>query len=142
MSNKPRKIKMPQKRMKVRENIPSITSVDAMIKDLYEKIMEAVERRVRIAELKSQMSTSKIEDAVDTIKANQAVTQTLIGEKGFYTQEEFQAEFAHYVENVLGVVNDGRMNGTVVVGFYNIGNVPVPTSAVQSHKGGGPVFID
>jgi len=148
MSKKPRKVRTvrPQKKGKL-TSAPTgvfVTREELLntIGELYQKIMGAVENRVRIAELKAQMEGAKTDEVIDTIKANQIVMQDVVGKKGVYTVEEFQTAFAQYVEEKLGVVEDGKMAGNVFVHFYNVGNTPPATSTISEHVGGGPVFID
>lgn len=140
MSRGKQKYKGP-KQKKPTGMVPTVTGKPIDLKATLDEIKNIGEKRSRSAELKGQMSNDKLVAQFEALKANQVVTQTLLKKKGIFTVEEFQEEWNGYVHNVVGVVKDGRINGTVEIDMFNIGKPPVNTT-IDNEVGTPTIFIE
>jgi len=111
------------------------------ISAIQKNILDSIEKRIRMAELKAQVSIAGLAEKLDVIHANQNVLQGLLGKKELYTVEEFHAAFKDFVINRIGIVEDGHMKGNIFIDTFNLGCVPPPTHIDDSIYGKKPLFI-
>lgn len=111
------------------------------IEAIQKNIVDSIEKRIRMAELKAQVSVTGLAERIDILHANQIVLQTLLGKKELYTAEEFQAAFEDFVINRLGIVEDGHMKGSVLIDTFNLGCISPPTHIDDFVYGRKPLFI-
>jgi len=122
-------------------NDPNRPACVADLQQLYFQLREEIEARCRTSEMKSQIGVVKLSREYDVMKANQVVTQTMLGDNGIIDKELFRENFRNYILDNVGVVEDGKMRGEIIIDIFNVGTTPVPTSTISEHTGNGPTII-
>lgn len=112
------------------------------LRPLVNGIKESTEKRVRYSELKSLHQFQKLSEMVEEIKANQVVIQTLLMENNIINRESFKKEYKKYFNEVVGIVNNGKMSGTILVDTFNIGAERKENSLRDIKTGKNPIIVN
>jgi hypothetical protein len=120
----------------------SDSNVPPHLRPMVEGLKRGFEQRVKYAEFKALHQYQKLHNAINEIKANQIVLQTLIFEKNIINRRTFTEEYQRYLTDIVGIVDGGRMQGFVVVDTFNIG-VPLRGNSLNElkNKNKNPIII-
>lgn len=117
-------------------------NIPPALRPMIEDLQMGVERRVRYAEMKAIQQHRKVMAAMDEIKSNQIVLQTILMEKNLINEKKFAEEYQKYVTEVVGIVYNGQMNGVVLIDTFNIGVAPkLNCTKDLKDKSKNPIFV-
>jgi hypothetical protein len=124
-------------------NPVDLDSVPPAMRPIVQGLKDAMEKRIRYAEMKSLHQNQKITKMIDEIKANQIVLQTLLHEAQIINREKFSEEYQRYINEVVGVVKSGRMEGAIYIDTFNIGVAPRENSLKDLKCiGNNPIIVN
>ena len=135
-------LKMKTKRPKDALNPVGIEDIPPALRPAIQGLRLGMERRVRYAEMKAIQQHQKTMSALDEIKSNQIVLQTLLIEAGLINKKQFASEYQRYITEIVGIVQEGQMSGVVLIDTFNIGIPPTENSVKDlKDKSKNPVFV-
>ncbi len=126
-------------------SIDSMTGVaiPPNLRPIIEALQQSIEKRARYAEMKAIQQNQKLVKMIDEIKANQTVLQTILAESKIIDNKEFMKEYKKYINEVVGIVENGRIDGIILIDTFNIG-APIQSNSLEQLriKVKNPIFIN
>ena len=145
--NKSRRNKPPKKKMMVKKRtVDAMNPLDNVVvppamRPVIMSLQEMFERRVRAAEFKALKQIQEMKHEIEELKTNQVVVQTLLMEANQFSRARFDEECTRYYRDVIGIVQDGQMQGILVIDAFNIGKSPQSNSLKDIGEHKNPIIV-